>query len=388
MDRVRSVSHSYGSGTAVWQNGSQAAGTGAVRVQVQGTAGGQSASQQNFGGQQFSQEETGKQPFGYQDQDQEELFALQDQARGEFFAQQGSGQQRVREQLFSRQEKARESVSQQEAQESVSQQEAQESVSQQGGVRRGKAIRLDRRETREQDALKMTPTQQRTQEQLAAWRSAQEFLARQQKAKEESEEGNSIISQLLDQAESIKEAFDPKNKKNLYDATMDLTLISQMEKVPPLKAMQVRILYKIRSIKTSGAKSSEIRVAVNKLKKVLGKVKAKIKSLKKEEQLETSRKKAEEAKRKAKEEALRRELELRKKVRKAKERKDIEESKMGLGANYGGPGEAVAPGLEMDIHSSLEAAAPSMEPGAVMDVAVADMGAAVADAGGAVDVSL
>ena len=61
---------------------------------------------------------------------------------------------------------------------------------------------------------------------------------------------------------------------------------------------------------------------------------------------------------------------------------------MGLGANYGGPGEAVAPGLEMDIHSSLEAAAPSMEPGAVMDVAVADMGAAVADAGGAVDVSL
>ena len=42
----------------------------------------------------------------------------------------------------------------------------------------------------------------------------------------------------------------------------------------------------------------------------------------------------------------------------------------------------------MDIHSSLEAAAPSMEPGAVMDVAVADMGAAVADAGGAVDVSL
>lgn len=379
MDRVRSVSHSYGSGTAVWQNGSQAAGTGAVRVQVQGTAGGQSASQQNFGGQQFSQEETGKQPFGYQDQDQEELFALQDQARGEFFAQQGSGQQRVREQLFSRQEKARESVSQQ---------EAQESVSQQGGVRRGKAIRLDRRETREQDALKMTPAQQRTQEQLAAWRSAQEFLARQQKAKEESEEGNSIISQLLDQAESIKEAFDPKNKKNLYDATMDLTLISQMEKVPPLKAMQVRILYKIRSIKTSGAKSSEIRVAVNKLKKVLGKVKAKIKSLKKEEQLETSRKKAEEAKRKAKEEALRRELELRKKVRKAKERKDIEESKMGLGANYGGPGEAVAPGLEMDIHSSLEAAAPSMEPGAVMDVAVADMGAAVADAGGAVDVSL
>lgn len=346
MDRVRSVPHSYGNSTAVWRSGSQTAGAGAGKAQAPAApVGGQSAPEQDSGGHQASQEET-----------REQLYARRDEERGEFFVQQGSGRQPVRERLFLQQKEGRESA--------------------------------DARGEGKEEASKMTPAQKRAQEQFAAWRSAQELLARQQKEKEESEKGESIISKLLDQAQSIKEAFDPKNKKNLYDATMDLTLISQMEKIPPLKAMQARILFKIRSVKTSGAKSSEIRIALNKLKKVLGKVKAKVKNLKKEEQLETSRKKAEEARRKAKEEALRRELELRKKVRKAKEQKDIEESKMGLGANYGGPGEAAAPELAMDVHTSLEAAAPSLEAGAVMDVAVADMGAAAVDAGGAVDVSL
>lgn len=218
--------------------------------------------------------------------------------------------------------------------------------------------------------------------------SVQDWLERRQRAREEQEvRGDSIIAQLQAQADAIKNAFDPKNKKNLYDATMDLTLIEQIEKVAPLKAMQSRLMFKIRAVKASGAKASEIRIAVNKLKKVLGKVKAKVKGLQKEEQLERRRKNAEEAKRRTKQEALRREKELRKKIRKAKERKDIEESKMGLGANYGGPSEGDQMELAMDgFGGSL-----SPDAGGQIDIAVGDMAAmdaGAADVGGTVDLGL
>lgn len=230
--------------------------------------------------------------------------------------------------------------------------------------------------------------QETKQEQAAVQQSVQDWLERRQKAREEQEaRGNDIISKLQAQADAIKEAFDPKNKKNLYDATMDLTLVEQIEKVAPLKAMQSRLMFKIRMVKSSGAKASEIRIAVNKLKKVLGKVKAKVKNLQKEEQLEQRRKLAEEAKRKTKQEALRREKELRKKIRKAKERRDIEESKMGLGANYGGPSEGDQTGLSMD---GLGENMP-LDPGGRIDIAVGDMAAAdtgAADVGGAVDLGL
>lgn len=201
--------------------------------------------------------------------------------------------------------------------------------------------------------------------------------------------GQGLVSQLQARAEAIKNAFDPKNKKNLYDATLDLTLLEQVEKVPGLKAMQARLMFKMRAVKSSGASSSEIRIAVSKLKKVLGKVKAKVKGLQKEEQLERQRKRAEEAKRRTKEAAIRREKELRKKIRKAKERKDIEESKMGMGANYGGPSEDSALESAMDAYGGSISA----DVGAAIDVAVADMGGAdagavAADTGGAVDVGV
>lgn len=227
-------------------------------------------------------------------------------------------------------------------------------------------------------------------EEQAPWsQSVQDWLERRQKAKEEEIRGQGLVAQLQARAEAVKKAFDPKRKKNLYDATMDLTLLEQIEKVPALKAMQSRLMFKIRAVKASGASSSEVRIAVSKLKKVLGKVKAKVKGLQKEELLERRRKLAEEAKRKAKEEAIRREKELRKKIRKAKERKDIEESKMGMGANYGGPSEGLAPEFSMDAYGG----AISSEVGAAVDMAVSDMtvaegGAAPVEVGGAVDLGL
>lgn len=156
--------------------------------------------------------------------------------------------------------------------------------------------------------------------------------------KKEEEEGPGLVSSLLSQAEAIKEAFDREKQTNLYDATMDLMAIANAEKEPALKAIQVRLMYKMRTIKASGAKSSEIQIALNKIKKVLGKLKTKIKKLKEEAGIEQKRKNAARAKRRRMEEQLRRELEVRRTIRKKRERKDVEESRMGMGANYGGPG--------------------------------------------------
>lgn len=220
---------------------------------------------------------------------------------------------------------------------------------------------------------------------LAAVQSAQQGY--HYKPKEFTSSGKSILEQLREQSEAFKKVLDPKKKKNLYDATMDMMLIEQAEKSPALKAIQARLLFKIRSVKNSGAKSSEIRIAVSKIKKVIGKAKAKVKNLQNEEQLEKKRKKAEENRRKTKEEALRRELERRKKIRKIKEKNDVEESKMGLGANYGGPSEATPAEIaELASGAIGDQAMASPEAGATVDVAVADVGA-VGDVG-AVDVSL
>lgn len=228
------------------------------------------------------------------------------------------------------------------------------------------------------------------EQQDAARQSVQDWLEKRQKKKEEEARGYGLVSQLQARAEAVKKAFDPKRKKNLYDATLDLTLLEQIEKIPSLRAMHSRLAFKIRAVKASGASQSEIRIAVSKLKKVVGKVRAKIRGLEKEELLERRRKNAEEAKRRTKEEALRREKELLKKLRKAKERRDIEESKMGMGANYGGPGEDSALEFVMDAYGGSVSA----DTGAVIDMAVsaetavADAGAAAADVGGAVDVGV
>ena len=155
---------------------------------------------------------------------------------------------------------------------------------------------------------------------------------------EKEEETQGLVSQLLEQAEAMKNSFNEQreNQTNLYDATMDLMAIASAERETVLKAIQVRLMFKMRTVKTSGAKSGEVQIAVNKLKKVLGKLKTKIKKLKEEAGIEKKRKNAEKAKKRKLEERLRRELEVRRTIRKNREKKDVEESRMGMGANYGG----------------------------------------------------
>ena len=159
--------------------------------------------------------------------------------------------------------------------------------------------------------------------------------------RQQEEEGRGIqelIDRMKAQSQSMKNTFDKKKQKNLYDATSDLMAIAFAEKEPSLKAIHTRLLFKARMVKTSGAQAGEIKIALTKIKKVIGKVKTKIKKLKKEEDIEKKRKNAEKAEQRKMEEELRRELELRRKVRKNREQKDVEESRMGMGANDGGPG--------------------------------------------------
>lgn len=152
-----------------------------------------------------------------------------------------------------------------------------------------------------------------------------------------------FIRRMQKAAASIKNADEGSHKTNLYDATMDLTLIANAEKEPLLRSIYARLLFKSKMIRTSAADNDEIRIALRKIGKVIGKAKGKIKKLQKEDQIEKKRKRAEAERQRKMAEELQRELDRKKKIRKNRERQDIEESKMGMGANYGGESSRFSP---------------------------------------------
>ena len=217
--------------------------------------------------------------------------------------------------------------------------------------------------------------------------------------REEKENSNDYVKQLQQQAQSIAKAFDRKNQKNLYDATSDLMAIASIEQIPSLRSMHTRLLAQMQNIKGSGAEESEISSAVTKIKKVIAKLKAKIKNLQKEEQLEKKADNAKKAKRRKLEEELRRELAVRRKVRKDREQKDVEESRMGMGANYGGPVSGTPVSLQYQddnmlfiddamIDAAMEAESLSVDTETAVAAVASDAGAAAADVGGSVDIAL
>ena len=217
--------------------------------------------------------------------------------------------------------------------------------------------------------------------------------------REEKENSNDYVKQLQQQAQSIAKAFDRKNQKNLYDATSDLMAIASIEQIPSLRSMHTRLLAQMQNIKGSGAEESEISSAVTKIKKVIAKLKAKIKNLQKEEQLEKKADNAKKAKRRKLEEELRRELAVRRKVRKDREQKDVEESRMGMGANYGGPVSGTPVSLQYQddnmlfiddamIDAAMEAESLSVDTETAVAAVASDAGATAADVGGSVDIAL
>lgn len=199
-----------------------------------------------------------------------------------------------------------------------------------------------------------------------------------------------IFEKAQEQINAVKKAYEKSKPKNLYDATMDLMLIANAEKEAALRVIHSRLLFKIRMFRSTGASQGEIRRATKKVNKVIAKVKVKIKKLKKEEELEKKQKEAEKAKQRKRAQELRRELEYKRKVRKNKEQQDIEESKMGMGANYGGPEELDT--MPIQYYDNADAAIDSLlleGSGSTIDIVseagVCDAGAV--DAGG-IDVLL
>jgi len=205
-----------------------------------------------------------------------------------------------------------------------------------------------------------------------------------------------FIARMQEAVASIKNAFKDSGKKTLYDATMDLMLIANAEKEPALRSIYARLLFKSKAVRASGADADQIRAALRKINKVIGKTKTKIKKLKKEELIEKKRKKAEAEKRRKMAEELQRELERKKKIRKNRERQDVEESKMGMGANYGGESSKISPapdvstgagmiaGESADVLSQIEGV--DMSPVSVSSECAAST--ATASIGSAVDVFL
>jgi len=247
-------------------------------------------------------------------------------------------------------------------------------------------------ETETDDTL--NPEDAESQKDTSAEKESSPLTAQEQKEVDAMQE---FIERMKKAVASIKESFEDSGKTSLYDATMDLMLIANAEKEPALRAIYSRLLFKSRVIKTtSGADSDAIRIALRKINKVIGKTKTKIKKLQKEALLEKKRKKAEAEKQRKMAEELQKELERKRKIRKNRERQDVEESKMGMGANYGGEPSKFSPvqdisidaGISGDVLSQVESVDMSPISAYSEGVSTGDAVAAEASLGSAVDVFL
>lgn len=201
----------------------------------------------------------------------------------------------------------------------------------------------------------LNPQAEEAEKEAPAEQKSSPLTAEEQKEVDALQE---FIKRMQEAVSSIKKACESSGKTNLYDATMDLMLIANAEKEPALRAIHAKLLFKSRAVRaTSGADADEIRIALRKISKVIGKAKTKIKKLQKEELLEKKRKKAEAEKQRKMAEELQKELERKKKLRKNRERQDVEESKMGMGANYGGESSKFSPVQDVNVGAGISAGA-------------------------------
>lgn len=217
------------------------------------------------------------------------------------------------------------------------------------------------------------------------------FIRTSDNSEKEEEDGTDLITKLQNETKAIRDSLVKSKKNNLYDATSDLMAIADAENEAALKSIHIRLLFKKRMIKLTGTDSDEVNAAVRKIQKVIGKAKSKIKKLKKEKEIDDKRKAAEKAKQLKLEKELRRELEIKKRVRKNKEKKDVEESRMGMGDNY--DGSSASDTLLLQNTSVSSASSDDMvSEGGVVDIVSADVAVpedVSADMGGStVDITL
>lgn len=145
------------------------------------------------------------------------------------------------------------------------------------------------------------------------------------------------VRQLQQRAESAKKSFEAGRHSTLYSSTADLMAIANTENQEVLRAIYVRLSFKLWSVRAAGVTNTNkkaVKNATRSIEKVMGKVKGKIKNLQKEDEMEKKAEAARKAKMRRLQQELRRELAIKRKIRKNKERKDIADSYLESDGQY------------------------------------------------------
>lgn len=212
---------------------------------------------------------------------------------------------------------------------------------------------------------------------------------------------NDLTRKKQRQASSAKQNDAWRAHTTLYSSTADLMAIANTESQETLRGIYVRLSFKLWSVRAAGAtgtNSKTVKTATRSIEKVMGKVKRKIKCLQKEEEMEKKAAAARKAKQRRLQQEIRRQLAIKRKIRKNREKKDIEESYWESDGQYAPKGcqdtlpENVLVEMEMQRSAATGAgaAAATMPVDTVIAAAGADTGlgvdtvSAIAEVSGAV----
>lgn len=208
------------------------------------------------------------------------------------------------------------------------------------------------------------------------------------------------------QPSSGKQPFIHRSSSSLYSSTSDLMSIANTEDKEILRSIYVRLSFKLWSVRASGATGTDskaISSATRSIQKVMGKVKGKIKGLRKEEEMEKKARAAKKAKQRRLEQEIRRELAIKRRIRKNKERRDVEDSYLESDGQYCAKSYRDSLPEQVQVQLEMQAAGGSgtvaLDAGMSVDAAIAMAGfdsamgvdamTAIADVSGAiVDVAL
>ena len=147
----------------------------------------------------------------------------------------------------------------------------------------------------------------------------------------------SPVRQLHQQEKAVKKPYEAGMHSTLYSSTADLMAIANTENQEVLRAIYIRLSFKLWSVRAAGVTNTNkkaIKNATRSIEKVMGKVKGKIKNLQKEDEMEKKAEAARKAKLRRLQQELRRELAIKRKIRRNKERKDISDSYLESDGQY------------------------------------------------------
>lgn len=144
-----------------------------------------------------------------------------------------------------------------------------------------------------------------------------------------------LLEQLIQQKEAFKKAFERNRKKSVsYNAGPDMSAIASADTVGQVTAIRARLHAKALRLRRQGGNPKQLRAALIRIGRVIGKAEVKITNLNQEDRLEGEQKKAKKKQELKREQKIKLELEKRRKLRKAKEHSDAAACRKGQGVNY------------------------------------------------------